>query len=158
LNVAKSTINEMYEGSRIKYKYLKDRDKHGISAHIQKEYYDSATNLRLRECRIDFSIPDYYDEVSMDQEFVLSEFSFTKLTRQVNHIVYLLDKLTLVDRIKKDDQTIQLLPPGFTLAQITEFIKVAQEAGTVNVLALLLEYKNSYFADFDPMDEFTLEW
>ena len=34
----------------------------------------------------------------------------------------------------------------------------AQEAQAVNVLALLLEYKNAHFADFDPMDEFTLEW
>ena len=47
---------------------------------------------------------------------------------------------------------------GFTLAQITEFIAAAQEANAVNVLAALLEYKNVNFADFDPMDEFTLEW
>ena len=46
----------------------------------------------------------------------------------------------------------------FTLAQIAEFIAAAQEAQAVNVLALLLEYKNAHFADFDPMDEFTLEW
>ena len=47
---------------------------------------------------------------------------------------------------------------GFTLAQITEFIAAAQEASAVNVLAALLEYKNAHFADFDPMEEFTLEW
>lgn len=46
----------------------------------------------------------------------------------------------------------------FTLAQVTEMIRVAQEAQAVNVLALLLEYKNAHFADFDPMEEFTLEW
>ena len=45
----------------------------------------------------------------------------------------------------------------FTLAQITEFTAVAQEAKSTNVLALLMEYKNTHFADFDPMDEFTLE-
>lgn len=34
----------------------------------------------------------------------------------------------------------------------------AQEANAVNVLSALLEYKNNNFSDFDPMDEFTLEW
>ena len=48
--------------------------------------------------------------------------------------------------------------PGFTLAQVTEFIAAAQEANATNVLAALLEYKNANFADFDPMEEFTLEW
>ena len=28
----------------------------------------------------------------------------------------------------------------------------------VNVLALLLDYKNARFPDFGPMGEFTLEW
>ena len=50
------------------------------------------------------------------------------------------------------------LMPGFTLMQITEFIAAAQEANATNVFAALLEYKNASFADFDPMDEFTLEW
>ena len=50
------------------------------------------------------------------------------------------------------------LMDGFTLAQITEFIAAAQEANAVNVLAALLEYKNNKFSDFDPMEEFTLEW
>ena len=48
--------------------------------------------------------------------------------------------------------------PGFTLAQITEFITEAQEANAINVLAALMEYKSNNFADFDPMDEFTPEW
>lgn len=33
-----------------------------------------------------------------------------------------------------------------------------QQVNATNVLAALLEYKNANFADFDPMDEFTLEW
>lgn len=41
---------------------------------------------------------------------------------------------------------------------ITDFIVAAQETNTHNVLAALLEYKNNNFSDFDPMDEFTLEW
>ena len=50
------------------------------------------------------------------------------------------------------------LMDGFTLAQITEFIKAAQEANAGNVTAALLEYKNNTYPDFDPMAEFTLEW
>ena len=46
---------------------------------------------------------------------------------------------------------------GFSLAQITEFIKVATENNCTNVTALLLDYKNQNFADFDPMEEFSLE-
>ena len=88
----------------------------------------------------------------------MGKFSFSKYTRKVNHIVSLLDSWTVEDRLKKDDISVMDLMSGFTLAQITEFIKTAQEANAVNVLALLLEYKNVHFADFDPMDEFTLEW
>ena len=32
-----------------------------------------------------------------------------------------------------------------------------QENNAVNVLAQLLEYKSAHFAEFDPMDEFTLD-
>ena len=67
-------------------------------------------------------------------------------------------KKTLGDRIRKDDIRARDQTQGFTLAQITELITAAQEANAANVLAALLEYKNAHFADFDPMDEFTLEW
>ena len=58
----------------------------------------------------------------------------------------------------KDDVFVMDQIGRFTLAQVTEMIRIAQEAQAVNVLALLLEYKNAHFADFDPMEEFTLEW
>jgi len=32
-----------------------------------------------------------------------------------------------------------------------------RENNAVNILAQLLEYKNAHFAEFDPMDEFTLD-
>ena len=51
-------------------------------------------------------------------------------------------------------------PSGFRqgYVQITDYLVTAQEAGAANVLAALLDYKNANFSDFDPMDEFTLEW
>ena len=87
----------------------------------------------------------------------LGLFSFPRYTRTVNHIVSLLDKWIAEDRIKKDDVSVANLLDLATFAQIMGFIKIAQEAKAVNVLALLLDYKNAHFADFDPMDEFTLE-
>ena len=59
--------------------------------------------------------------------------------------------------MQKDDLTVMDLMPNFTLAQITEFIKAAQDADAVNVTAALLEYKNNTYPDFDPMAEFTLD-
>ena len=62
------------------------------------------------------------------------------------------------DARRKETKPVYLEPCLRTEAQITEFITAAQEANAVNVLAALLEYKNTHFADFDPMEEFTLEW
>lgn len=57
----------------------------------------------------------------------------------------------------KDDVAVEVLLKQFTLAQITEFIRVASENNATNVQALLLEYKNNNFSGFDPMEEFTLD-
>jgi hypothetical protein len=43
------------------------------------------------------------------------------------------------------------------LAQITEFIDLASKNECFNVTALLLDYKNRAFVDYDPMDEFSLD-
>ena len=63
----------------------------------------------------------------------------------------------IIDKIKKDDASVQNILSGFTLAQITEFIQLASENGCTNVLAMLMEYKNRNYADFDPMAEFSLD-
>ena len=57
----------------------------------------------------------------------------------------------------KDDVSIMNLIDKYTLAQVMEFINVAQEAVAVNVLALLLNYKKQKYLDFDPMEAFTLD-
>ena len=78
--------------------------------------------------------------------------------RRANTVIAYLDRITIHGRIRKDDVSVMDQMSSFTLAQITEFTAIAQEANAVNVLALLLEYKNDHFAGFDPMEEFTLEW
>ena len=72
-------------------------------------------------------------------------------------IVAYLDRVTVYDRILKDDVTIAQFLQSFTLAQITEFIKAAIENNCTNVTAILLDYQQQKFSDFDPMDEFSLE-
>ena len=69
---------------------------------------------------------------------------------------------TYMLRIDKGEEIMRFLQAfceqeNITLAQVSEMIGIAQENSAVNVLALLMEYKNTHFADFDPMDEFTLE-
>jgi hypothetical protein len=61
-------------------------------------------------------------------------------------------------RIMADDVTIADQLNSCNIAQITNYIQCAQEAKATNVLALLLDYKNKAFPDFDPMAEFELEW
>ena len=75
-----------------------------------------------------------------------------------NHVIAYLDRITMLDRIRKDDLSASDFLPGCNIAQIADYINCAQEANATIVLAALLEYKNAHFADFDPMAEFTLEW
>lgn len=67
-----------------------------------------------------------------------------------------LDKLTALNRVENDDVSVVRLLPGFTPAQICEFITAAKKAKAVNVLKQLLEYKNNTLPDFDSMERFTL--
>ena len=154
-----NTIREdRYEGSvQLMFRFA-GMEKHGIHSGNLHAY--SETWLSLEDCRLDYRPSTWrinYDGAK-GETYTLGKFSFPKYTRKVNHIVSLLDKWTVWDRVKKDDVSVMTMIDSFTLAQITEFIKAAQESQAMNVLALLLDYKNAHFADFDPMDEFTLEW
>lgn len=90
--------------------------------------------------------------------FEILDFSFRTYTRQVNHIVELLDKRTIRDLIVKDDVSIVDRLASFTLAQIEEFLKLATDNSCMNVTAALLEFKNANFVGFDPMAECTLDF
>jgi hypothetical protein len=92
-----------------------------------------------------------------DMSFTLGEFTVEQFTRYTNHIVYLLDKWTVMERILKDDVSVVPLLGSFTVAQISEFIRLASDKSCTNVTASLLEYLNEHFRQFDPMAEFTLD-
>ena len=139
-----------YDGCTVPLYALMNKEKHGIMM-------EGRSKLILRDCSAELGyLEGHHDWIN--NEYEVKNFRFEKYTRQVNHIVVLLDKATVADRVKKDDASVAHWFDRFTLAQITEFIAIAQESGAVNVLALLLEYKNEHFAGFDPMEEFTLEW
>ena len=56
-----------------------------------------------------------------------------------------------------DDISISEMLDDFSFTQIEGYIKLANENNCNNVLAMLMDYKNSSFADYDPMDEFILD-
>ena len=86
------------------------------------------------------------------------EFKIEKYSRIVNHAIAYLDRLTVLDRIEKDDTSIMDFVEGCTFAQINDYICRALESKAVNVTALLLEYKDQHFKELQPMDSFILEW
>lgn len=147
---------DRYKGLMIPYFRFMNQEKHGIT--VDDYEYHNYIVISFSECqatveRIDFE----RHEIKPNHRFEVKKFAFRKYTRQINHIVGLLDKWTVYGRILNDDISITDQLPQFTLAQITDFIKLASENNCINCTAALLEYKNTNFSDFDPMIEFTLE-
>jgi hypothetical protein len=152
-----TVANDRYKDCRIPYYRFTGQQKHGIAV----EDYDFHNEIEIffAECDADIERLDWErHNISPDHCFEVTSFKFDKYTRQVNHIVAYLDRVTIYDRIRKDDADIVRYLPRFTLAQITEFIRIAGESNSSNAMAVLLEYKNNTFADFDPMEEFSLDW
>ena len=139
-----------YDGCTVPLYALMNKEKHGI-------VMEGRSQITLKDCSADLIyIEGHHDWVN--NEFEVKNFTFKTYTRQVNHIVVHLDKATVAGRVKKDDVSVSQWFDRFTLAQIQSFIDLANENKATNVLALLLEYKEKTFPDFDPMAEFTLEW
>ena len=138
------------------YRFL-NQEKHGIysGGSMMKGEWSAS----FRDCTGKTEWVDYSRTgIGPNSLFEIKSLSFKSYTRQVNHIIAYLDRVTVWDRVRKDDLSVTEQLDRFTFAQITEFISAAQEANATNVLAALLDYKNAHFADFDPMTEFTLDW
>ena len=148
---------DRYKDCVIPYYRFTGQKKHGIE--VYDESFHTWITICFKDCDAKVERIDVWKHMLYpDDRFEVQKFSFKKYTRQVNHIVSYLDRITVWDRVRKDDLTVGDMLDNFTFAQIMEFISAAQEANATNVLALLLEYKNKTFSDFDPMDEFTLDW
>lgn len=80
--------------------------------------------------------------------------------RKLNAILLELDRITLSAQIRNDNveaiEEKQL--DGLTVSQISDFIKLSTECNAANCTALLLDYKNKKYPEYDNFDEFVLEW
>ena len=148
---------DRYKGRRINPVYLRNQRRRGINAEWYSGEYAESKYVAIQN----FHVKATDAELRQDDEREYLEIVSIRpviWNRRANMVIAFLDRITVRDRVKKDDSSVMNQMEHFTLAQITEFIKTAQEAGATGVLAALLDYKNAHFADFDPMDEFTLEW
>ena len=138
---------DRYAGCPIIFFQLQGAQKHGFDQ-----------DLKIPGCRVEAKwTTETAPNGNKTSYCDIQSFTIDRFSRAVNHALAYLDRVTITGRIAKDDAGVMRSVEGCNLAQVTEYISAAQEAQAVNVLALLLEYKNTHFADFDPMDEFTLE-
>ena len=144
---------DRYAGIPIPVVYLRHAERRGISCDWY--YVNDYSNSRYLDIN-GFKVSA--EETTEQDKLQIASIKPNTWNRRTNMVISYLDRLTVYGRIAKDDVTVMDLMDGFTLAQITEFIKTAQEANAGNVTAALLEYKNNTYPDFDPMAEFTLEW
>lgn len=153
-----SVQKDRYDGCTVPVLTMSKQKKHGMGVDGLGAYSDGF-ELWLTDCAIQAEPSDwrYVPGVNDDFFYTLGDFTFKKYTRWTNHIVGWFDRYVIIDKIKKDDASVQSILSGFTLAQITEFINLASENNCTNVTAILLDYKNRNFADFDPMEEFALD-
>ena len=144
---------DRYAGIPIPVVYLRHAERRGISCDWY--YVNDYSNSRYLDIN-GFKVSA--EETAEQDKLQIASIKPNAWNRRTNMVISYLDRLTVYGRVRNDDVTVMDLMDGFTLAQITEFIKAAQEANAGNVTAALLEYKNNTYPDFDPMAEFTLEW
>ena len=90
--------------------------------------YSDNFGFELDDCQLEAEASTWrlnYDGAA-GETYTLGAFKFKKYTRKVNHIVTILDGLTVADRVRKDDISVMDLMPGFTLAQVAEFIAASR--------------------------------
>lgn len=155
--INESEIREnRYADCKIPFYRFKGHENHGIF--VKGGNYEEEVEFSLKDCAIDVERIDWNFFASPNDCFEIKSFSFVKHSRASNHIAAYLDRVTIYERILKDDITIEQSLQHFTLAQIMEFIDFSSQNQCTSVTALLLEYKNKNFADFDPMDIFSLDF
>lgn len=148
---------DCYSGIQLPVYRFKGKEKHGIS--FDFDYGLGALELSFSGCNLEYdssgAASGHY--LDMDGMVTLGRLTFQTYTRQVNHIVSLLDQWTIFGRIMRDDASIVTRLDSATLAQVIQYLDFAIENGRTNVTAELLNYKNEHFPDFDPLAEFTLD-
>lgn len=150
---------DRYAGSSLNVYRLQGKEAHGIRTWGLQAYSEDY-GFELTDCAMEQDPSEwrFVSGITDDATFKLGKFTFEKLTRYVNHIIYLFDKWTITDRLLKNDTSTEPMLSAFTAAQIREFIDLTTAKGCTDAAAMLLEYQNRNFAGFDPLAEFTLDW
>ena len=151
------TVDEdRYNGIEIPAYRFKGQEKHGIT--FQFNYESSVLNIGLNDCCLEYNGGSAVRRHDLDIQgnLILGKFHAEK-SRAANHIIGLLDKWTIYNRILDDDIFVIQLLHNATLAQISDYIGIATENNCTNVTAALLDYQNRTLGDFDPMSTFTLD-
>ena len=149
---------DRYEGCTLPVYRFMGKKTHGIDVWGYNEYSEYF-GVSLIDCELEVwtELRPFTHENAANAVYELGEFTIKHFSRYANHIVYLLDKWTIEDRIGKNDPTIGAVLDGLTVAQVCDFIALAAEKKSTDSLAVLMDYKNKNYDDFDPMTEFTLE-
>ena len=118
--------------------------------------YDTENDMYLgNDLSLHYTIDVEKKEITLGKMSV----SYSPNTKELNALIAELDILTLRHQVQADryelltDDTLE----SFTLLQIDDLLNVSVKSNAVKCSAVLLNYKNKHFADFDPMEEFTLE-
>ena len=147
---------DYYKGIKIPLFRFTNKEKHGITVYDSGVYQEPIIDFDGCRCDIRKS-EDWYLSSEYEMPFEIDSFEFEQFDRKVNHIVGYLNRVTMIDRIIKNDLSISDQLSSFTLVQIMDFIRIATENHCTAVNALLLQYKETHFPDYDLMDEFVLE-
>ena len=156
---AEDVKEDRYQDCEVPVYRFKGQEKHGIRFDYDQWSSDSDLRLYFSGCELEFDADKVLGrhELYLDKPLTLGKFTFKKYSRSTNHIVALLDKWTITDRIMKGDISIVQQLGGATLAQVMQYIDLSVKNEQTAVTAALLNYKNERFPDFDPMEEYTLE-
>ena len=102
------------------YRFL-NREKHGLT--VEDFDYHNDISFDFKGMKIETERIDWErHEIRPEHRFEIKKISYHTYNRQVNHHIVYLDKITVLDRVRNDDSSVADMLPGFTLAQITEFI------------------------------------
>lgn len=149
---------DRYKGCLLPVYRFAGKKAHGIEVWGYGDYSEDF-GFSLKDCKLEVSTElwRFTHEEAQEANYELGGFKVIRYTRYANHIIYLLDKWTIEERISKNDPAIGDVLDGFTVAQLLEFIKLASDKKSTDSLAVLMDYKDRKYSAFDPMAEFTLD-
>lgn len=158
--------SDRYTGCEIPLYRFNEQEKHGITLeksseydYIARRYEYTSLDIILRGCRLDWEMTTGdISDATMQSTITVTKFVCKAQNRQTNHIIGYLDKCTVYGRIAKDDDSVLERLDGYTAAQIDSFLKFAAENNSKKCAEAFLHYKNTHFADFAGVDEFTLDF